>query len=128
MIEINAMFPVFVSNNLATLKAFYQTHFGFEAVFFDENFYLHLLHPKSGAQLGFLVPELSSQPSFLHSLAVHDGLVITFEVVDASVAYATAQKEGLDIGMTYKEETWGQNHFMVRDPEGFVVDIVQHIQ
>lgn len=55
-------------------------------------------------------------------------MVITFEVADASNAYAEAQKEGLDIAMTYMEESWGQNHFMLRDPAGFVIDIVQHLR
>ena len=127
MIEISAMFPVMVSENLSELRDFYSTHFGFEAVFFDADFYLHLLHPGSGVQLGFLVPEHASQPAFLQSLAPRDGHVITFEVADAQQAYASAQQAALDIAMPYKEEAWGQHHFMVRDPQGFVIDVVQHV-
>ncbi|MEM7292305.1 MAG: VOC family protein [Pseudomonadota bacterium] len=128
MIEISAMFPVLVAGNLDQLKAFYATHFGFEAVFFDPEFYLHLLHPQSGVQLGFLLPEHASQPSFLHARAVADGMVISFEVSDAQAAYNAAQSANLDIAMAFKEEVWGQHHFMVRDPQGFVIDVVQHIE
>ena len=128
MIEISAIFPVFVTSGLDTLEAFYTTHFGFEVAFFDPSFYLHLVHAQSGAQIGFLQPEHTSQPSFLHAQAVRDGMVISFEVADARAAFAIAQAEGLDIAMAYKVEPWGQNHFMVRDPQGFVVDIVQHVE
>lgn len=128
MIEISAMFPVYVSDNLNELKTFYEMYFGFQTVFFDENFYLHLLYPKNGIQLGFLLPDLSSQPTFLHPLAIQDGMVISFEVADAGSAYAKALSENLDIAMDYKEENWGQTHFMIRDPKGFIIDIVQHLQ
>lgn len=128
MIDINALYPVLVADNLLALKVFYQTYFGFDAVYFEDGFYLHLVHPGNGTELGFLAPGLDSQPAFLHIHPSKEGMVTTFEVVDAKAAYAVAQREGLDIAMAYKEEAWGQNHFMLRDPEGFIVDIVQHLR
>ncbi len=128
MIEVTAMFPVFVANNLPDLQTYYQTHFGFETVFFEPGFYLHLLHPVSGVQLVFLAPDHASQPSFLHALTTHEGMVVTFEVSDARAAFATARETGLDIAMDYREEAWGQHHFILRDPQGLLVDIVEHAQ
>ena len=127
MIEPSAMFPVFVAENLTTLRDYYLDYFGFQAVFFDADFYLHLLHPDSGIQIGFLVPNHPSQPEFLFPVAAKEGMVISFEVDNARSAFAEAKQLGLDIAMTLKEETWGQTHFMVRDPAGFVIDIVQHV-
>lgn len=128
MIKPSAMFPVLVTENLEAQEAFYSATFGFEAVFHDPNFYLHLLHPESGVQLGFLLPGLDSQPGFLHNTAGQDGMVISLEVDDAKSALHTAEELGLDFAMEYKQEVWGQNHFMVRDPGGFVVDIVEHVK
>ncbi len=125
MIEFSALFPVFVSENLVALQEFYTQHFGFQAVFFDANFYLHLLHPESGVQLGFLIPDHPSQPAYLHPLANRDGMVISLEVKDINTALKQVSALALDIAMPYKEESWGQAHFMVRDPGGFVLDIVQ---
>ncbi len=34
----------------------------------------------------------------------------------------------LNIAMHLKEEVWGQIHFMLQDPAGFHVDIVQHLE
>ena len=128
MIEPSAMFPVLVSENLAELKNFYTTHFGFQAVFYDAEFYLHLLHPGSGAQLGFLVPDHPSQPESLHPAAASDGMVISFEVADAGAAFAAAGEMRLPVVMDLKQESWGQTHFMVRDPGGFVIDVVEHVE
>ena len=126
MIEIQAMFPVMVTPEIAAVKQFYETVFGFNAVFFDPAFYLHLVHPGSGAQLGFLMPEHGSQPAFLHPLMSADGYVISLEVSNAAQAFAEAQKLELTIAMPLKTEDWGQIHFMVQDPAGFRVDVVQH--
>ena len=62
MIEIEAMFPVMVTTDLEAVKQYYELVFGFKAVFFQPDFYLHLLAPDSGVQLGFLMPGHESQP------------------------------------------------------------------
>ena len=53
-------------------------------------------------------------------------MVISFEVVDARAAYDEALARGMEIAMEYKEEAWDQIHFMIEDPAGIVIDIVQH--
>ena len=42
------------------IRIFYESVFGFNAVFYDADFYLHLVSPNSGVQLGFLMPEHAS--------------------------------------------------------------------
>ena len=126
MIELSAMFPVLVASDLDALKDFYQQHFGFQAVFFDDSFYLHLLHADSGAQLGFMVPDHPSQPDFLHALASTQGMVISLDVPKAEIAFQAAVQSGLDVVFDYKVEDFGLTHFMVKDPAGFIVDIVEH--
>lgn len=126
MIEFNKLFPLYVTDNLETLKAFYTSIFGFEAIFFDPDFYLHLQHSGNGTQIGFLVPAHASQPEFLHAKAPFEGQVISFDVNDAKAALAAAQQFGLEIFFPFTEEPWGQNHFMLRDPSGFILDIVEN--
>lgn len=127
MIEVNAMFPVLVADNLEAIKEFYQGVFGFEVIFYDPNFYLHLASPNNGIQLGFLMPNHASQPAFLHSIMSADGFVISLEVKDATLAYAEAQKIALNFVIGLKEEEWGQVHFIIQDPAGFRIDVVQHL-
>lgn len=127
MINPTAMFPVLVANDLAKLREFYESNFGFTTEFYDEAFYLHLLQPVSKIQLGFMVPNHPSQPKFLHPTASSMGMVVSFEVDDAKAAYEIAQQSGLDISFEHKVEEFGVAHFMIRDPAGFVVDIVEHL-
>lgn len=127
MIEINEAYPLYVTENLAELKQFYAAHFGFTDVFFDEEFYLHLLHPGSGQQIGFMAPHHPSQPAFLHSPTSNIGAIITFDVSDAKDAWQTALSTGLEVVLEYVEESWGQNHFIIRDPQGLLIDIVEHV-
>ena len=128
MIEVDVMFPVLVTESLASVKQFYETAFGFTAVFYEPNFYLHLISPNHSIQVGFLLPDLVSQPEFLHPLMTTDGFVLSLETKDAAVAYSKAQKMGLKIIMDLKQEPWGQLHFMVQDPAGFRIDVIQHLK
>lgn len=127
MIDIQAMFPVMVASNLAEIKQFYTSVFGFNAVFYDAEFYLHLVS-NSGVQLGFLLPEHPTQPQFLQPLMSPDGYVISLEVTDAAKAFEEAVSMKLSIAMELKEEGWGQIHFMLEDPAGFKIDIVEHVE
>lgn len=128
MIKFNAMFPVMVANDLSALKQFYETHFGFNTVFFEADFYLHLVSPDTSVQLGFLIPDHEVQPDFLHKPMSTDGYVISLEVDDATQAYEEAKKMGLTIAMELRNEGWGQLHFMVEDPAGLRVDIVEQLE
>ncbi len=128
MLDIQAMFPVMVVSDLSAIKAFYESVFGFSAVFFQADFYLHLVHPNTGIQLGFLVPEHASQPSFLHSVMQPEGYVLSFEVADAKALFEQAQQLELKLAMPLKQEAWGQLHFMIEDPAGIKIDIVEHQQ
>ncbi|GGD74526.1 VOC family protein [Lacimicrobium alkaliphilum] len=128
MIDIQATFPVMVAKNLDKLEQFYTGVFGFEAVFFEPGFYLHLVASGTGSQLGFMCANHESQPAFLHPEMCADGYVISFEVSDATKAYAEAKKLELPVVMAIKDEAWGQRHFILEDPAGFKVDIVEHLQ
>lgn len=126
MIDLISMFPVFVAEDLTEMKQFYESHFGFQSQFFDPEFYVHLLHPETGTQIAFMVPNHPSQPEFLHAIAGKEGLVVSFEVRDAENALREAQQSGLEIVFELKKESFGLSHFMIRDPAGFIIDIVEH--
>jgi uncharacterized glyoxalase superfamily protein PhnB len=128
MIEIDAMFPVMVTNELDAVKQFYEAVFGFTTVFYDSDFYLHLISSNKSIQLGFMLPNLESQPDFLHPIMSSQGYVISLEVKDAVLAYSEAKKMNLNFIMALKQEEWGQIHFIIQDPAGFSVDVVQHLK
>ena len=128
MIKTIAMFPVLVANDLGKLQNFYQRHFGFITEFYQEDFYLHLLQPDSKIQLAFMAPNHPSQPEFLHPVASSMGMVISLEVENAKAAFEEAREAELDFVLDYKVEEFGVAHFMVKDPAGLVLDIVEHLE
>jgi len=127
MIKAIAMFPVLVANDLAKLKEFYERNFSFITEFYQEDFYLHLLQPDSKIQLAFMAPNHPSQPEFLHPTASATGMVISLEVDSAKSAHERAIQLSLPIIHEYKVEEFGVAHFMIRDPAGFALDIVEHL-
>lgn len=78
--------------------------------------------------MNLIVSIFSGEDQFLHPIMSADGYVISLEVKDAAQAYVEAKIMNLNIAMHLKEEIWGQIHFMLEDPAGFRIDIVQHLE
>jgi uncharacterized glyoxalase superfamily protein PhnB len=54
--------------------------------------------------------------------------VISLEVLDAAKAFEQAKDLDLKIVFPLREEPWGQIHFIVEDPAGFRVDLVEQVE
>ena len=52
--------------------------------------------------------------------------VVSVKVDDVDAAYAEAQDRGYEIVHPLSSEPWGVRRFFVRDPDGNVLNIVQH--
>lgn len=122
------VYPLLITEKFKECAEFYTKNFGFTAVF-EENWYVHLLHKKSGAELGFMTPNSDSQPKQLHAGFSSGGMVYSFEVKDAKSEYERlSDKSEVEIILELKDEPWGQRHFIVHDPAGVYVDVVQQLE
>jgi len=121
---MKAIYPVTVTSKLDESKAFYAEVFGFSVVF-EADWYVQLLHEASGVELAFMKPDLDNQPSQLHAEFDGKGIIYSLEVEDAAAEYEKIQKTSADIFYPLTTEEWGQTHFMLRDPAGVTVDVVQ---
>jgi len=122
MIHLKSSFPVYIVASPSDVVGFYK-HLGFSEIF-NSGWYVHLA-TESGVQVGFLAPKHTSQPDFLHSPFSGSGSLFSLEVEDVETAYEEAKQLGLEIALELKSEEWGQRHFMLRDPHGLTLDIVQ---
>ena len=52
-----------------------------------------------------------------------DGL----EVADVDREYNRLKKEGLPMLLDLKSEEWGQRHFITKDPNELLIDVIQNI-
>lgn len=56
------------------------------------------------------------------------GMIMTLQVEDAAAEHKRLQAEGAPIVYGLAEEPWGQRRFMVRDPSGIPVDVVEQVE
>jgi len=126
MIKPNSSFPVFIVEKIDEAKSFYSSYFGFDVVFQNE-WYLHLVS-ESGIQVGFMLPNQSTQPVIFHNAHDGNGIIFSLEVEDAESAFAEAKEKSLNIVLELRSENWGQYHFCIKDPNGIYLDIVQAIE
>ncbi|QDV52135.1 VOC family protein [Gimesia fumaroli] len=126
MIKINSSFPVFIVKSTTDAKAFYTDNFDFQVVFENE-WYLHLVSG-SGVQVGFMLPNQPTQPQIFHESHNGSGVIFSVETNDAESAYFEAKERDLDLVLSLRSEDWGQRHFVVKDPNGVYLDIVQVIE
>lgn len=125
--KILSVYPVILTTNVEATARFYQEHFRFE-VTFAADWYISLKNAQNPAyELAVLqadhptVPEGFRRPS--------QGLLINIEVEDATQIYnALSQKEGVTMLRPLKDEAFGQRHFLLEDPSGNMVDVIQNIE
>lgn len=125
-IHPSEFFPVLTTDRLAECGDFYIQHFGF-TVAFEADWYIHLVSEK-GIQLGFLQPNLQSQPKFLHRAYPGHGIIYSFEVDNIDQEYKKLKNSTIQILLDVRTEEWGQKHFMIKDPSGMVIDVVQAVE
>lgn len=74
-----------------------------------------------------MLPKLENQPKFLHGSYSGSGMVLSFEVDDAKEEFAKLKELGATFELELKDEEWGQRHFMLKDPSGMSLDVVQQL-
>lgn len=55
------------------------------------------------------------------------GLLLNFEVDDVDAEYTRLVEAGLETVLSLRDEPWGQRHFILRGPDGLLLDIIKPI-
>lgn len=123
---MNSLFPDICSNAIEESKEFYMSLLGLEPVFAIE-WYVQLRSPSDkNLQIAFVRQDHASVPAgFRHSPR---GVIVTVEMDDVDPVYQRARDLRYEIIVELRDEAWGQRHFMVRDPNGLLLDLVQMIE
>ncbi len=122
---MKSLFPDVCTEKLAASRDFYRELLGFEVVF-ENDWYVQLRLPDTPAvQIAFVeqghpsVPPGHGKPP--------QGVLVTVELEDAAASHARARALGLEVVYPLRDESWGQRHYMVLDPNGLLVDVVELI-
>ena len=121
----NSIYPVIGTDQIAVSRDFYTSHFDFEVVF-EADWYVSLRSRSNPAyELALLDYRHSSLPEAYRQPA--RGVLINVEVTDVDEIYAQLKENGLPMILELKSEEWGQRHFITRDPNGLLIDVIQNI-
>jgi catechol 2,3-dioxygenase-like lactoylglutathione lyase family enzyme len=121
-----SFYPVIGTEKIAVSRDFYTDHFGFDIVF-EAEWYVSLKSRHNPAyELALLDYRHSSLPDGYRHPA--RGVLINFEVSDVDDVYRQLKGSGLPMVLELKSEEWGQRHFITRDPNGLLIDVIQNIE
>lgn len=123
---MNSLFPDICSTDIPACKAFYESLLELKTIF-ELDWYLQMQSPAdSNVQIAFVARDHESVPA---GYGVEpQGFVVTIEMDEVDPVYEKAQSLNIPIVQELRDEEWGQRHFMARDPNGVLVDLVQMIE
>jgi catechol 2,3-dioxygenase-like lactoylglutathione lyase family enzyme len=114
-VAINRAVPNIRSEQPAETRDFFVELFGFE-VAMDMGWVMTLASP--------------SNPSVQITIVGGDDMAapgITVEVADVDAIHAKAVEHGFEVAYPLRNEEWGVRRFMLRDPNGTVINVVSHL-
>ena len=123
--QITSYYPVLATADVAHTRSFYERLFGFTPRFVSD-WYVHLGHPDHQAvELAIVWKDHPTVPASARVPA--GGLLVNFEVADVDAEYDRLCRAGAEIVLPLRSEPFGQRHFMVRGPDGVLVDVITPI-
>ena len=119
-----ALYPVTMSSDPRATAAFYRELLAFQTTF-EADWYVSLAAPGGTPQLATVARNHPSIPAGFGVAPA--GTLITVEVDSADRVRARATAMDSPIELELRDEAWGQRHFITRDPDGLLVDVVELI-
>lgn len=118
-------YPVIQTDDVAGTAAFYVRHFRFRP-HFEADWYVHLQSSDDPAvNLAVLAADHATIPPEGRGPA--RGVILNFEVADVDAEFARAEAAGLPMLKRLVDEPFGQRHFITRDPNGILIDVITPI-
>ncbi len=118
-------YPVIQTGDVAATKAFYVDNFRFK-VSFDADWYCHLQSSEDPkVNLAILKGDHETIPA--EGRGSTQRLILNFEVDHVDAEFERAKRAGLPVLKTLTDEAFGQRHFITRDPNGVLIDVIKPI-
>ena len=111
---INANLPV---ADIAAAREFYAGYLGLSVEEFNLGWVARFRSPTHEASVQLVAGDATAPQDSVISVHVGAGI---------DEAYAEAQRRGYEIVHPLTQEAWGVRRFFVRDPDGNVINVVNH--
>ena len=102
--------------DIETAKNFYADYLGLSTEEFNLGWVARYTSPETGAHVQLVTGDATSP----------EDSVISVHTPDVDAAYDEAQRLSYEIVHPLTTESWGVRRFLVRAPDGNVINIVQH--
>lgn len=123
--KTTSYYPVLMTGDVEGTAAFYVEHFRFKPLF-ESDWYVHLQSVEDRrVNLGIVQGDHETIPKEGRGRA--SGLLINFEVRDPDAVYERSVAAGLPILRSLRDEPFGQRHFITKDPNGVLIDVIKPI-
>lgn len=123
--HIDSYYPVLCSSKPLQTRDFYVNYLNFKPVF-ESDWYFHLTAKNAeNVNLAIVDAGHSSIPEAYRRPV--QGLLLNFEVKDVDAEYDRLCQAGLPIELKLLDEPWGQRHFITRDPNDALIDLIKVI-
>jgi len=110
------------SDQIELTAGFYCEVFGFKVILRNEDWYIQLASPlNQNLQFGVIRRTYAFLPTHLQALP--QGVIFTIQVDDVEAIYKTIVERGHPIVQDIRDEDFGQRHFLMRDPNGLIVNV-----
>jgi uncharacterized glyoxalase superfamily protein PhnB len=123
--KTTSYYPVLMTGDVAGTAAFYIKYFGFQPLF-ESDWYVHLQSVDNiRVNLGIVQGDHETIPEEGRGRA--SGLLINFEVRNPDAVYERILAAGLPVLRSLRDEPFGQRHFITKDPNGVLIDVIKPI-
>lgn len=124
--KTKSYYPVLMVDDVAETAAFYIKHFGFKPLF-ESDWYVHL-QSEDDEIVNLAIMDGDHDTIPVGSRGRASGVLINFEVDDVDAVHDRLQAAGLPILCSLRDEAFGQRHFITRDPNGVLIDVIKPIE
>lgn len=112
---MNKMVPILLVSDFRDLKAFFHSHFGFQAIFESETYLGLSPEGRPEIEIAFMKPDNPDQG------LLSQGLIYCFEVKDVDSEYKRLQNQSATILQEIKDNPWGDRSFIIAAPAGLTI-------
>jgi len=124
--KIESTYPLFTVKALSESRSFFIKYFELPIIF-EANWIVVFGHESTGPILGLMSSDHPSTPPGPETFTGL-GAIFTIQLSDVAVAYKKCKAENAPITYALADEPWGQRRFMMKDPSGIQIDIVQQTE
>lgn len=122
---LTSLYPVLMSDDVTVTAASFTDNLGFDTTFAND-WYVSLV--RDGFELAVLAADHETIPD-AYPRAAANGLLVNLEVEDVDAEYAElVGRRGMIPLLDIRTEGFGQRHFILRGPEGVLIDVITPIE